>query len=545
MPNDLKQMLSGIERLGGLAGVDEVIKSLAVLLRKTVRSRWVLVYFFDRERRNFTPARGYGLPQRYIQLFRDTPLLPDKLPLLKTLLIKKKHLLITDPAGSELLNPAFRKLLGPLSILAVPMIVRRQVTGAVFVSRPREYAPFSEEESVIIRDMVSYAALIISHERLFDESLDMALELAKRIDVILTLDEINRDISSTLSRDEIISRAMQNIGRVTECELASILEAQHGELAVISSHSSGIPIPLPLQSGAMAAAAPSSLWKAFSSGKSCNVPSLKELIKPGALDRALIKAGVNSLLAIPLISKDRVMGVMLLGDTDKRKFTRETAFTIEKIAAQMAVALENAGLYEDMRNLFIGTVTSLANAIDAKSPWTKGHSERVMRTAATIAKQMGLPDAMVERVRLGGLLHDIGKIGIIEALLEKPEKLSEDDFPPMRLHPEKGVAILAPIEQLQDVLPGILHHHEHYDGAGYPQGLKGEEIPLEARIITVADAFDAMVSQRPYKKGLSTAEALAELRENAGVQFDPKVVKCFTGYLERILEGSPAQEQPG
>ena len=155
----------------------------------------------------------------------------------------------------------------------------------------------------------------------------------------------------------------------------------------------------------------------------------------------------------------------------------EDAFAIEKIAAQMAVALENARLYEGMRNLFISTIASLANAIDAKSAWTKGHSERVMHYAVAIAEEMGCDQAMVERVRLGGLLHDIGKIGIIEALLEKPASLSVNEFPPMRLHPEKGVAILKPIEQLRDVLPGILHHHERFDGTGYPMGLKGESIP--------------------------------------------------------------------
>jgi HD-GYP domain-containing protein (c-di-GMP phosphodiesterase class II) len=165
-----------------------------------------------------------------------------------------------------------------------------------------------------------------------------------------------------------------------------------------------------------------------------------------------------------------------------------------------------------------------------------------MHVSATIAKEMGLDEAVIERVRLGGLLHDIGKIGVIEALLEKPAVLSEDEFPPLRLHPEKGVAILAPIEQLRDVLPGILHHHERYDGTGYPKGLKGEDIPLEARIITVADSFDAMVADRPYKKGFSPAEALAELHRSAGSQFDPHVVENFTRYFKRIMKKGPPQK---
>jgi HD-GYP domain-containing protein (c-di-GMP phosphodiesterase class II) len=242
-------------------------------------------------------------------------------------------------------------------------------------------------------------------------------------------------------------------------------------------------------------------------------------------------------MAIPLISKERPKGVLLLGNTKRGQFVREDAFTIEKIAAQMAVALENARLYEEMKSLFINTVSSLANAIDAKSPWTKGHSERVMNVAATIAREMGLAESEVEQVRLAGLLHDVGKIGIIEALLEKPAELSEDEFPPLRLHPEKGVAILAPIRQLQDIIPGVLHHHERMDGSGYPYGLKGEAIPLAARIVAVADSFDAMVSERPYKKGLSVKEAVGELKRCAGSQFDRAVVEAFTGYLLRITHG--------
>jgi HD-GYP domain-containing protein (c-di-GMP phosphodiesterase class II) len=212
-----------------------------------------------------------------------------------------------------------------------------------------------------------------------------------------------------------------------------------------------------------------------------------------------------------------------------------TASHIRLFDESLELALDNARHYEEMRALFISTVSTLANAIDAKSSWTKGHSERVMEISATIAREMGLGEESVERIRLAGLLHDIGKIGIIEALLEKPALLSEDEFPPMRLHPEKGVAILAPIEQLSDILPGILSHHERIDGTGYPSGLKGNEIPLEARIIAVADSFDAMVSERPYKAALSPFDALGELEMSSGSRYDSSVVSAFCSHLRRTL----------
>jgi HD-GYP domain-containing protein (c-di-GMP phosphodiesterase class II) len=210
--------------------------------------------------------------------------------------------------------------------------------------------------------------------------------------------------------------------------------------------------------------------------------------------------------------------------------------TLSHLAVQnelLEVALEAARQYEEMHEIFIGTIASLANAIDAKSSWTKGHSERVMTLTLRLAREMGLDQEETEQLRIAALLHDVGKIGIIEALLEKPARLSDEEFPPMRLHPAMGVAILAPIQRLRDILPGILHHHESFDGSGYPAGLKGEDIPLPARIIAVADAYDAMVSGRPYRKGRSLDNAVEELERCAGSQFDPSIVRHFITAMKR------------
>jgi putative nucleotidyltransferase with HDIG domain len=520
--------------LSALDDVDEVVANLARMLKRAVKSRWVVVYLMDREQQSFAPARCCGLSPAWEPLFRNLPLETSKLPLLRRLLAQRRHLVIPDPAESDLLTPFFRRALRSMTLLAVPMQVRQQVLGVVFIARAARLKPFNREEVATVRELVAQAALVASHMRLFDESLDMAVEMAKRIDIILMLDDINKAISSSLSRDQIVATAIGRIEGVVQCDLQAVLAEQHGELVVLTAHAEQITVPPELIRGG-AIRGNGLARKAFASGESQYLPRLSELKRPVTLDRALARVGVESLLAIPLVTHQGTLGVLLLGDRSPGRFRREEAFTIEKIASQLAVALENARLYEDMRQLFIGTVSSLANAIDAKSPWTKGHSERVMRVAAGLAQEMGLSQAQVERVRLGGLLHDIGKIGIIEALLDKPEGLDEDEFPPIRQHPEKGVAILAPIEQLKDVLPAILHHHEWYDGSGYPHGIAGEAIPLEARIISVADAFDAMVAQRPYRAGLSVPEALDELLRCAGSQFDPDVVDCFRSKISRIF----------
>lgn len=538
MPEAIDKIISLNSRLTEMTDVDEVLKDLSRLLKKMLKSSWTAIYLLDREQRDFVPARSCGLPFSYQQMFLEMPLASGNIPLLKDIIHHKHHLQIHDAGESDMLTPRFRRLLHGLTLLALPMVVRNRVTGAVFIARSREYPHFTNEEIDIIKSVVSQAALVVSHIRLMDESLDMAVEMAKRIDIIVTLDGINKAISSSLSHDKIIETAIQSIQRVIQCELVTVFSEERGRLVVTAAHGAGIQIPEGLMAGKPLIGNCLAV-SAFKKGESSYLPFLSKTRRLNPFDKTLAEAGIESLLAIPLVSKSKTKGVLLLGNVQGGRFVRDDAFVIEKIASQMAVALDNAGLFEDMRNLFISTVTSLANAIDAKSPWTKGHSERVMSLSADLAKEMGLDEEIIERVRLGGLLHDIGKIGIIEELLEKPTKLSEDEFPPMRLHPEKGVAILTPIYQLRDVLPGILYHHERYDGSGYPKGLKGDAIPLEAKIIGVADSFDAMVSERPYKKGHSTSQALSELRQKSGSQFDPEVVTHFCNYMKKKASQGP------
>ena len=528
----------GVESLTGLTVEDEVLQGLAVLLKKTLHARWAAVYFRDRERTRFAPLRGSGLPPRYLRQYQELPLPPEKIPFLKSLLHKRKHLVISNADGFEPLPVTLRSYLRAFTLLAVPMLVRNQVEGVAFVSRRRDEPPFRADEIELVKLMVSHAALVASHISLFNDSLEMSVTMARRSDVIFTLDEINKSISSTLSHQKIIETAVERIGWIIQCNLISVLALEKGALIVQVSRGSGVRVPDSFCPGNRLIGA-NLAEDAFATGESRHISSLSSRQGLDQPDLCLRDAGLQSLLAIPLVSKESAKGVLLLGRCEPGLFSAEDTFAIEKIAAQMAVALDNARLYEEMRELFISTVTSLTNAIDAKSPWTMGHSERVMHLSVAIAREMGLDEATTERVRLGSLLHDIGKIGVIDALLDIQAPLSASEITPMRLHPEMGVAILAPIERLHDVLPGILHHHEWFDGTGYPKGLAGHAIPLEARVIAVADAFDAINSNRPYRGESQHADPLTELCRHTGSQFDPVVVQALARHwakkeLERL-----------
>ena len=210
-----------------------------------------------------------------------------------------------------------------------------------------------------------------------------------------------------------------------------------------------------------------------------------------------------------------------------------------QLSDQVAVALSNAKLIEDLEGLNWGTLYALARAIDAKSPWTAGHSERVTALALKIGLVLGLDRKELDDIHRAGLLHDIGKIGIPPHILDKPEGLTDDEFHTMRKHTRLGAKILEPIPSYASVVPVVLHHHENFDGTGYPDGLAGPEIPLGARIFALADQYDALISDRPYHAGVKREEVAEIIKRSAGTRFDPAVVQAFLEVMKQEKSKPP------
>ena len=195
---------------------------------------------------------------------------------------------------------------------------------------------------------------------------------------------------------------------------------------------------------------------------------------------------------------------------------------------------------DKIRSSFLNSITSLAYALEAKDKYTSGHSQRVAEMAVATAREMGMPQDKVEKIRLAGLVHDIGKIGVRESVLNKAGKLTDDEYHEIISHCEIGERILSPILEDEEMLKMVRHHHERYDGMGYPDGLSGKRIPEAARVLAVADAYDAMTSDRPYRAAMSSEMANAELEEGKGKQFDPVVVDAFL----KIIEGDKRHKSP-
>jgi putative nucleotidyltransferase with HDIG domain len=247
----------------------------------------------------------------------------------------------------------------------------------------------------------------------------------------------------------------------------------------------------------------------------------------------LVRQGIRSFLVLPIILKQMLSGIITLGYLKPPARSQEDLVEARRLANQMAVALSNAHLIKDLDQLNWGTLTALARAIDAKSPWTAGHSERVTRISLRIGKVLGLSQEEIDTLRRGGLLHDLGKIGVPPEILDKPGKLTEEEEKIMRQHAELGARILEPISAYAEVIPMVLQHHERFAGAGYPGGLFGGAICFGARIFAVADTFDAMTSDRPYRKAFDKERAIEVIKQESGKQFDPIMVDAFLKVIEQ------------
>src|SRR6185369_853015 len=250
---------------------------------------------------------------------------------------------------------------------------------------------------------------------------------------------------------------------------------------------------------------------------------------------------VESLIAVPMRMQQRLVGwISVTSFTKGKRFNEGQRKLISIVGSRAAAAIENARLYEDLRATFQQTIEGLAKAIDKMDRYTAGHSERVATYAMYLATRLGLSQDQIEIVRQSALMHDIGKIGCV-LNLNKPGKLTQDEYEAFKRHPGYGRDILEPIKFLHPLIPGVHLHHERWDGRGYPLGLKGNDIPLIARIISVADTYDAMTSDRAYRRALPHEVAVNEIERCSGSQFDPEVAHDFCEGLDAYRESETAK----
>jgi putative nucleotidyltransferase with HDIG domain len=235
-----------------------------------------------------------------------------------------------------------------------------------------------------------------------------------------------------------------------------------------------------------------------------------------------------SIMIAPLSNLERTIGATVIVFEEDNDFIRQKTLRLLHILVDFfSLSLENAYLLNDLKSAYFYSIKAITNSIEARDPYTRGHSERVARFSKAIAEELNWDKNEIELIDWGGMLHDVGKIGISDSILNKPEKLTDDEYNAIKLHPLIGTQIIKNISFLESVVPYILEHHERFDGKGYPRGVAGKNISIKGRLLAVADSFDAITTIRPYKKALKSENALKDILRNKGTQFDPEVVQAF------------------
>jgi response regulator RpfG family c-di-GMP phosphodiesterase len=337
-----------------------------------------------------------------------------------------------------------------------------------------------------------------------------------------------------LNRDAILRSLISEARQATRAQHMSFLVLDDGSVRFrVLMESSGAQVPARSQ-GHGNWALPT---EALSQGK----PMLGERVwRPSdpSFAGAAGSNGDNSQIAVPLLIKGEVMGVIhAVGKLQGADFDLQDLQLISELSKRASLGLENKYLYESIFDVLMSTLKSLVSTIEARDPYTRQHSQRVTDFSVLIAKEMGCSEEQIDTVRVAGYLHDLGKLGVKDSVLLKPGPLTTEEFDQIKAHPVIGEEIIAPIGFLPEERALVRHHHERWDGRGYPDGLAGEEIPLLARVITVADVFDAMTSDRPYRPAMSFQNGLDEILRCSGTQFDPHVVEAFKVALPGWLGG--------
>jgi putative nucleotidyltransferase with HDIG domain len=353
----------------------------------------------------------------------------------------------------------------------------------------------------------------------------MSSQLGRQFHTLRAINDIDQAILSSMNRDAVVSTALSRMANLLPSECFAIVLFQPN-----SSDSASVRVTVRMprsdlqRTFADRVALPRELQQLQVNR------SVQVLLEPEDTPEFLLPLkdlGMTSVFVFPILLEHRPFAALVCGDSTDTPMTSEDIQHAIQVADQLAVAFSNVQLIEAMEQLHWGTLTALARAIDAKSAWTAGHSERVTQLALKIGSAMGLSSRDLQIMHRGGLLHDIGKIGTAPEILDKPGKLDPTELQHMRDHVRVGVRILEPIAAFSAAIPIVAQHHEWFNGGGYPEGLAGEEISLHARIFAVADCYDAMVSDRPYRKGLPKKQVVQMLREKSEIQFDPKVIEVF------------------
>ncbi len=364
---------------------------------------------------------------------------------------------------------------------------------------------------------------------------EIVKRLKKENRILKTLLKVSQSLSSSLEIEDVLYKAMEHVEKICKAEASSIWEIDYERkelfFRIVRGEHVGKIKQMRLKIGDGIAGFVAKSKRPLLVNDVRKSPYWEDAFDSESSFRS------RSILAVPLMIGNRLIGVIeLLNKKDGNGFTNKDKDNLLALSGPVTIALDNARLYEEKKELFIQTSFALATAIEKRDPYTGGHTKRVLDYSIQIGKVMGLRGKEIEGLKISAILHDIGKIGIPDSILAKPTNLTPTEFKKIKEHPAIGAEILSGISGMDRIAKAIKYHHERWDGKGYPENLKGEEIPLWARIISVADTFDALTTSRPYRKRISQNEAIEEIEKNIGKQFCPYCGEAFLKIIKKWKE---------
>lgn len=470
-----------------------------------------------------------------------------KLPPRRHLLTLERPLVLGRDASCDLLfeHPSISRRHAVIRYVDGAYRVEDKSTNGVFVNGDRiTERVLQDGDELILGGDTEHSLKFSAEETRLDMTMtrlqyDFSKAALGDVDNLRRLIEVNKAITTSIERDEVFELILEGILAISSGARAMILLARDGsELEMVYQKTSGE------REGLIKKAdiSQSIVRRVVQSGEPVWVNDVAD--DPNLEAQASIQAlDLRSIVAIPLnysqsyLSRtsrdDPLMGVIYVDSRSaRRRFTEADVDLLLAFSYQGAISIENAQLHRDLQENYLALVGSLAEAVEVKDRYTRGHSELVSRYAVAMAQEMGLTEREIEEIERGGMLHDVGKIGIDEAILNKPGRLTDEEFDVIKMHPVYGAQILEPIQFLGRVSDIVHQHHERMDGSGYPQGLEGEEICLGARIIAVCDVFEGITSYRPYRKPMEPQQVVEVFKEESGDKLDPHCVEVFLKIYE-------------
>ncbi len=418
------------------------------------------------------------------------------------------------------------------TMMSVPLRRMNHTIGVLNVVNKRDQDVFTDDDLALLLAFASQSVAAIENAHWYEEA-------QRKIEELTTLVGVSSMITSELDLDQLLTTIMDLTCQVCKAEASSLMLLDEGTDELTFRVALG-------EKGEEVKQFRVKIGEGIAGWVAKNrEPLLVEDAQRDVRFKKEIAESIDfptrSILCVPVIVKDKLIGVIeVINRLDGTSFDRRDLNLLTAIASEAGIALENAKLYSELRLLYLNVIEALARTIDVKDSYTHDHSRRVTIITQAIARELALPEGDMDLIHIAGLFHDIGKLGIDESILHKAAHLDDDEYDRLKRHTLIASDIVGQIQPWERIVPWIKHTHECYDGSGYPDGLSGEDIPLPARIITIADSYDAMTSDRPYRSALNSESAISRMVEQSGKQFDPTVVSAF---LRAFAAGSiPVKE---